>query len=363
MASIFGKNLIVSIFGESHNKIMGLTINGMKAGIQLDLDFINKNLAKRRPNELGTKRKEKDAYEIISGYFNGYTTGAPLTFLVYNEDVDSSEYEKNKLTPRSNHVDYPAHIKYQGFEDYRGSGHFSGRITVLIVILGAICEQILNNKNIEIISHIKSIHKVSDISMNELHVSQYQNFVKGDLLVYSENTKEEMIKVINEARDNQDSVGGIVETAILGVDVGIGEPFFNSIESIFSHLLFSIPAVKAVSFGDGFNLTKKYGSEIQDSLYFDDKVKAKNNHMGGINGGLSNGMPILINTGVKPPASIGKPIKTINLENLDEKILNLKGRHDPCIVPRVLPIINSILAFGLVDLYVEIYGQDWMDKK
>lgn len=362
MASIIGKNLIVSIFGESHNKIMGLTINGMKAGLKLDLDFIKQKLTERRPNYLGTKRREKDSYEIISGFFNGYTTGAPLTFLVYNEDVDSSEYEKNKFKPRSNHADYPAHVKYRGFQDYRGSGHFSGRITVLIVILGAICEKILNNKGIEIISHIKSIHTVNDKSMNELEISSYNNFVDKGFPVYSKDIKEAMIKVIQEARENQDSVGGIIETAILGVDVGIGEPFFHSTESTFSHLLFSIPAVKGVSFGNGFNITKKLGSEIQDTLYYDGKIKTKENNSGGINGGLTNGMPILINTAIKAPSSIGKPIETINLQSYKEEVLNLKGRHDPCIVPRIIPVINSMLAFGLVDLYMDIYGQDWMDK-
>ncbi len=362
MASIFGKNLIVSIFGESHNKIMGLTINGMKAGIKLDLDFINQKLEERRPSDLATKRKELDKYDIISGYFNGFTTGAPLTFLVYNEDIDSSEYEKNKLTPRGSHADYPAYIKYRGFQDYRGSGHFSGRITVLIVILGAICENILNNKNIEIISHIKSIQKVNDISMTELEVNKYKNFIDGSLPVYSKEVKESMINVIKEARDNLDSVGGIVESAILGVEVGVGEPFFDSIESVISHLLFSIPSVKGVSFGDGFNITKKFGSDILDTLYYDGKIKTKANHNGGINGGLSNGMPIIINTAIKAPSSIGKPIETINLESLNKEILNLRGRHDPCIVPRVIPVINSMLAFGLVDLYMEIYGQDWMNK-
>lgn len=362
MASIFGKNLIVSIFGESHNKIMGLTINGLKAGIKLDLDFINQKLAERRPNILGTKRKEKDSYEIISGFFNGFTTGAPLTFLVYNEDIDSKDYEKNKFLPRSGHADYPAYVKYNGYQDYRGSGHFSGRITVLIVILGAICEKILNNKNIEIISHIKSIHTVNDISMNELEISNYKNFITKDFPVYLKEVKDSMIKVIEDAKEAKDSVGGVVETAILGVDVGIGEPFFNSIESVFSHLLFAIPSVKGVSFGDGFSITKEFGSNTLDNLYYDGKIKTNHNHMGGINGGLTNGMPILVNTAIKAPVSIGKPISTINLKNLQEEILQLTGRHDSCIVPRALPIINSMLAFGLVDLYMNVYGQDWMDK-
>lgn len=362
MASVFGKNLIVSLFGESHNKTMGITINNLLAGIKLDLEFIDKKLGERRPNELGTLRKEKDHYEIISGFFNGFTTGAPLTFLVYNEDIDSTEYEENKLKPRPGHADFAAYIKYQGFHDYRGSGHFSGRITVLLVILGAICEQILNNKKIEIISHIKSIHNINDTSMNDLEIEQYKNFSDEKFPVYSIDAKKKMVETIKKAKDTKDSVGGVVETAVLGIEIGVGEPFFNSVEAIVSHLLFSIPSVKGVSFGDGFEITKKFGSEIQDSLYFDGKIKTKENHNGGINGGITNGMPIIIQTAIKAPASIGKPLETLNLHSFKKEVLNLQGRHDPCIVPRVIPVIDSMVAFALVDLYMDIYGQDWMKK-
>ncbi len=363
MASSFGKNIHISLFGESHGEAIGVVIDGLKQGIMLDIDNIEKELNKRKPQgSISTSRQEKDSFKIISGYFNGYTTGTPLTILIPNEDTKSTDYQPNILRP--GHADYTAFLKYDGYQDYRGGGHFSGRITAPIVIAGAICKQILLNKHIKIATHIKQIHHTIDVDFavnpQELE-KQIDKINDSYFAVISSTSKNKMLDEIKKAKENLDSVGGILETAILNIEGGIGEPFFSSIESVLSSLLFSIPAVKGVEFGLGFEFANLYGSEANDSFIFNNKIETKTNNNGGINGGISNGMPIRFKTVIKPTPSIGKEQQTVDLLTSKEIIMKGKGRHDPCIVHRARVVVDSMTAIGLLDLYVSRYGYMWME--
>lgn len=329
MSSIFeGSSLKISIFGESHGEAIGVTIDGFPAGFEIDYGFIQLMMDKRRANnsELSTARNEDDKLNIISGTFQDKTTGAPICCIIYNNDKRSSDYEKIKNTPRPSHSDYPASLKYKGFNDYRGAGHFSGRLTAGLVFAGALCMSMLNkNHSIRIESSIKSIHGL-----------EFDEAMKKEILL---------------AKSNKDSVGGIIESHVLNMPVGIGEPWFDSIESRISHMIFSIPSVKGIEFGAGFNFANMYGSEANDQYYIDNnrKVQSYTNNNGGIIGGLSNGMPIVFRTCIKPTPSIAKEQKTVNLINMTDEMINIEGRHDPCIVYRALPVIDCATAIVILD--------------
>lgn len=362
MSSIFGNNIKISLFGESHGSVIGVTIDGLKAGIKLDISYIEKEIQKRKSiSSISTPRVEKDEIEIVSGFFNGYTTGSPLTVIVRNENTKSKDYQPELLRP--SHADYSAYLKYNGYQDYRGGGHFSGRITLGIVIAGAICKQILENKGVLIGSHLKQIYNIKDVNFSSDEDSLKDEILKmndTDMAVLTESVKDDIIKCIEQAKANQDSVGGIIETAILNLKGGIGEPFFDSIESVLSHLIFSIPAVKGIEFGRGFEFASLYGSEANDQLEYIDYIKTKTNNNGGINGGISNGMPIIIKTVIKPTPSISQKQNTVNIETKENTILEIKGRHDPCIVHRARVVIDSVVAIGILDLCVQRYGYEWM---
>lgn len=362
MASITGKNIKISLFGESHGDLIGITIDGLKSGIALNIDYIYDQLNKRKSiANISTPRKEKDEFEIVSGYFNGYTTGTPLTILIKNENTKSTDYKPNLLRP--SHADYSAFLKYDGYQDYRGGGHFSGRMTVGLVIAGAICKQILENKGIYIGSHIKQIHNIVDVdfSVNKKVLNeQIITMNQSNFAVITNSIKEEMIKCIETAKENQDSVGGIIETAVVNVEGGIGEPFFDSIESVLSSLIFSIPGVKGIEFGRGFEIASLYGSEANDQFCYQDGIQTTSNNNGGINGGISNGMPIIIKTCLKPTPSIGKEQNTVDLLKNQNITMKIKGRHDPCIVHRARVVIDSMVAIGILDLYVQRFGYQWM---
>ena len=362
MSSSAGKNIKVTLFGESHGPMIGITIEGLKAGVKLDLDYITKELEKRKSvGNISTPRKEKDQFEIVSGFFNGYTTGTPLTVIVKNENTHSSDYKPNLLRP--GHADYTAFLKYNGYQDYRGGGHFSGRLTVGIVIAGAICKQILEQKGVLIGSHIKQIHNIVDVdfAVNKTYLSeQIEEMNKSSFAVITNSIKEEMIKCIENAKMNEDSVGGIIESAVLNIEGGIGEPFFDSIESILSSLIFSIPGVKGIEFGKGFEFASLYGSEANDEFVYQDGIKTLSNNNGGINGGISNGMPIIIKTCIKPTPSISKEQNTVDLLKNENTIIKVKGRHDPCIVHRARVVVDSMIAIGILDLYVQRFGYEWM---
>ncbi|MEA3423868.1 MAG: chorismate synthase [Bacillota bacterium] len=340
MNSTWGKNVVYSLFGESHGSLIGITIHHLPAGIVLDLDDIQLELDKRRPGKdfYSTPRSELDKFEIVSGYFNEKTTGAPLTAMIENTSQISKDYDKSYMRP--SHADYAAYVKYDGHNDYRGGGHFSGRLTAPIVFAGAIAKQLLKKKNIEIKANIVQIGKIKSDRFNDL-----------------------MQKEIIDAKQEQDSIGGAIEVVANNVPVGIGEPFFNSIESVLSHLFYSIPAVKGVTFGLGTEFARKRGSEANDELQFvDDKVMALSNNNGGVTGGISNGMPVVCQLYFKPTPSITKTQRTIDIETKENVEIATKGRHDPCIVPRALPVAEAMMAIGLLEMHMDYeWSKRWCD--
>ncbi|WP_288479223.1 chorismate synthase [Clostridium thermobutyricum] len=359
MSGIWGRNLKVSIFGESHGTGIGITIDGLPSGFEIDLDKVNFEMGRRAPGKspLSTARKEGDNVEILSGFFEGKTTGTPLCGIIRNKDNRSRDYGKLRDLMRPGHADYTGNVRYNGFNDYRGGGHFSGRITAPIVFAGAICKQILEKEGIKITSHVKSIGKVEDINFNSLEIEEeiMNNLLNMELPVLDKSVEKKMREEILNAKSEGDSVGGIIECAITGIKAGVGSPFFYSIESVISHLLFSVPAVKGVEFGEGFNITKLRGSEANDSMYYDgDQVKTRTNNNGGVIGGISNGMPIIFRAGIKPTASIIKKQETINIKTKENEELVIEGRHDPCIVQRAIPVIECIAAVGILDLMKEV---------
>ncbi|MGE5628035.1 MAG: chorismate synthase [Solirubrobacterales bacterium] len=353
MSGVWGKNVKFSIFGESHGKAVGITIDGLKPGIELDLSKINLEMERRAPgrNELSTPRNEEDNFQILSGFFNGRTTGTPLCAVIFNSDQHSRDYEKTKNLMRPSHGDLTGHFKYKGFNDYRGGGHFSARLTTPIVFAGAVCSQILESKGIIIGSHIKSIYNMKDKSFGlDINEDTLKELKKSPFPVLDSLTGNEMKKAILKAKEEMDSVGGIVECAAINIPPGVGEPFFDSLESSLSHLLFSIPGVKGVEFGAGFEISGMVGSEANDGYYMEgEKVKAFSNNNGGIVGGITNGMPLLFRVAFKPTPSIGKVQKTIDIETGKDALLEIKGRHDPCIVTRAVPAVEAVTAMVLLD--------------
>ncbi|MGL5438996.1 MAG: chorismate synthase [Filifactoraceae bacterium] len=353
MSSAFGKKIIYSLFGESHGPYVGITLTNLPAGITIDKKFIDTELKRRRPKgEISTARVELDQYQLISGVMNNVSTGAPLTVLVPNTDAQSKTYDKN--LPRPSHADYPAYIKYSGYNDHRGGGHFSGRMTVAIVIAGAIIQTLLKEKGITIGSNILSIGENYDIIPSDVNPILLQKLHKTNFPTFSKKSATSMQDTIEKVKLQGDSIGGVIQTHICGMPVGVGEPFFDSIESILAHLIFSIPGVKGISFGSGFDFAKGYGSQLNDELYLNNNtICTKTNNNGGINGGLSNGMTIQFKTAIKPTPSIFKKQNTVDLETLSETTLELKGRHDPCILHRIAPVIDGITAIGIYELIGE----------
>lgn len=358
MSGIAGKNFQISIFGESHGEALGITLNGLPAGFKIDMDFVKKEMARRAPGKdaFSTARKEADEADIVSGFFEGKTTGAPLTALIRNTNTISKDYSGIKSKMRPAHADYPAFVKYEGANDYRGGGHFSGRITAAIVFAGAVAKQIIMKDEIYIASHILSIENIKDEAFNYADIKKetLEELLKMDFPVISTEKGEHMKQSILNAKEDGDSVGGIIETVILNKIVGLGDPFFDSVESTLSRLLFSIPAVKGVEFGSGFEITKMRGSIANDELYIEnDQIKTHTNNNGGIQGGLSIGMPIVFKTAFKPTPSISKTQRTVDIESRENVTLNIAGRHDPCIVQRAVPVVESMAAIAILDLLME----------
>ncbi len=361
MSSIFKSNLSISIFGESHQETMGIVIDGLAAGLTLDFDFVDAELKRRRPIlKSSTSRVEEDDYEIVSGYFNHHTTGTPLCILVKNNQFNSEDYQPNLL--RSSSVDYVTFKKYNGFFDYRGSGHLSGRITVLYVIAGAICKQILKQKGIQIVSHIKQIKDIKDDTFTFKNLTlEMKKIEKEAFPVLNETRKQEMIDLIQKAKEANDSIGGIIETIIYPFPVGIGEPLFDSLESHISRLIFSIPAIKGISFGLGFDYVSYMGSQVKDEWNLkENQFQTNQNCNGGINGGISNGMPIVFDCVIKPTASIASIQNTVDIHKMENTTFELKGRHDACIASRCGVIIESMAAIATLDLIIASKGKEWM---
>lgn len=357
MSSVIGDNIKVSLFGESHGSVVGATIHGLESGIKIDYEFIKHQMNLRKANDnLSTARVEEDEVKFISGVFNDFTTGAPLTVVIENKNVNSKDYPKMF---RPSHADYTQELKYKGYQDYRGGGHFSGRLTAPIVALGSIVISILKNKNIKIGSHIKNIHNILDDNINFNDLDNYFNYVNNEIFpVLNLNKKDEMIKEIGTIKEDLDSVGGIIET-VISLPSSIGEPFFDSLESKISQYLFSVPGLKGIEFGLGFDFAKYRGKEVNDELVNDGEVRTLTNNNGGINGGISNSMPIVFRCVLKPTPSILKEQRSID-ENFNNTILEIKGRHDPCIVRRARVVIDSLVALCLVDLISINEGKKWM---
>lgn len=358
MSAIWGNNIKISIFGESHGNAIGINIDGLPSGFEIDMEKIKIEMKRRAPgkNNLSTTRDEEDIPEILSGCFEGKTTGTPLCAIIRNKDTKSKDYSKIKDIPRPSHADYSGSVKYLGFNDYRGGGHFSGRITAPLVFAGAICRQILEKKGIVIGAHILSIKDKKDDKFNYTDISKdtLLSLRNKDLPLLNERIDGEIRECILQAKSEGDSVGGVIECAIIGIEAGIGAPFFDSVESTLSHLLFSIPAVKGVEFGSGFEITTLFGSEANDEYYYKDGgIYTKSNNNGGILGGITNGMPIIFKVAVKPTPSILKEQGTINLKTGENVKFKVEGRHDPCIVQRAIPVVEAVTAIGILELLME----------
>lgn len=361
MKNTIGTHVCCTIFGESHGSAIGVTLDGLPAGIAIDFAFLQNQMEKRKAKgRISTQRHEADEVQIISGLFEGRTTGTPLTILIQNCSQHSQDYEKTKNRLRPSHADYTADEKYLGYQDYRGGGHFSGRITAPLVAAGAIALQILKEQGIAIATHIEACHGIQDepFAQDPRQLSkQLTQLQDASFPVLNATKAEAMRKEIETAANNGDSVGGILESVILHVPTGLGEPFFDSIESILAHYLYSVPAVKGVSFGLGFGYAQCFGSEANDPIICKDGiVSTSSNHNGGINGGISNGMPILIHTCIKPTPSIYKEQQTIDKQSHEPQCLIIQGRHDPAIIHRASVVVDSVLALGVLDLLMERNG-------
>ena len=361
MKNSFGQSVITTIFGESHGPAVGAVIDGLAPGIPVDPDFIASQLTKRRPaGKISTARVEEDKFEILSGVYNGFTTGTPIAITIPNQNVKSGDYSDVSRLARPGHADYTAHVKYHGFEDFRGGGHFSGRLTAAIVAAGAIAIPALAAKGIKIGTHLKSCAGISDRAFADLD-TDVDALNAMNFAVLDSHIAAAMQEKIEAAASEGDSVGGVLETAVTGFPAGVGEPFFDSVESILSHALFSIPAVKGVEFGDGFALADMRGSLANDQFRMQDgKVVTKTNRNGGINGGITNGMPIVFSTAIKPTPSIFKTQDTVDYLKLEDAELSLKGRHDPAIIHRARVVVDSITALALCDMLAMRFGTDFL---
>ncbi len=338
MKNTFGNNVAITLFGESHGEGIGAVLDGMPAGVEVDSAFIAKQLELRRPaGAISTARAEKDKFQILSGVYDSKTTGTPICIVIPNEDTKSKDYGELHYKMRPSHADYTANEKYNGFQDYRGGGHFSGRITAGIVAVGAIAIGALRLKGIEIESRISRLGGVDN--------------------------PEDIESIILKAKAQGDSVGGVIETAVTGIPTGVGEPWFDSVEGMLAHGLFSIPAVKGVEFGAGFSIADMLGSEANDPFRsIEGKIVTETNNNGGINGGITNGMPIAFRTAIKPTPTIAKEQNTVDIRDNSNTVLAAKGRHDPCIVHRAKVVIDSITAITLCDLLSQRFGTDWLAK-
>ncbi len=355
MSSMTGKNIKISVFGQSHSEAIGVVIDGLPTGIKLDFEEIYAFMARRAPgnNAFSTTRKEADKPEIISGLAEGYTCGAPLCAVIKNTNTRSGDYSNLKDCPRPSHADFAASIRYNGFNDIAGGGHFSGRLTAPLCFAGAVCMQILKQKGIDIKAHIYSIADIKDTPFDLVSITS-EHIASKDFPVINDAQGKLMQDKILEAKVQADSVGGIIECAVTGVKAGYGSPMFDGIENIIAKNIFGVPAVKGIEFGNGFDCTLLKGSENNDSYRIKDgKIVTETNNSGGITGGISTGMPIVFKVAMKPTPSIGKEQKSVSLSKNENADLIINGRHDPCIVQRAVPVIEAVAAISILDIISE----------
>ena len=349
-SSFSGRRLHLSVFGQSHSEAIGMTLEGLPAGIPVDIEELRRFLSRRAPgqNDWSTPRKEADTPEFLCGLKDNRTCGAPITAIIRNTNAKSLDYEQLKILPRPGHADYTAEIKYHGYQDYAGGGHFSGRLTAPLCIAGGILLQELKRHGITIDARILAIGSVRDNTPFTSSVADKPFPVSDD------ETGEAMRRVIAEARADGDSVGGIVECMICGLPAGLGEPMFDGLENQISRIVFAVPAVKGIEFGSGFSAGAMRGSEHNDAFCVENgEIRTVTNHAGGVLGGISNGMPVLFRAAFKPTPSISKPQQSVNLQTMQEQTLCITGRHDPCIVPRAVPVIEAAAAIAIYDLSEE----------
>ena len=365
MKNTFGNALSVTIFGESHGAAIGAVIDGLAPGLPINEDFIRHQLALRRPaGRISTARCEADEFQIVSGVYNGRTTGTPVCIMIPNADTKSGDYQTNIARP--GHADYTAECKYHGYQDARGGGHFSGRVTAALVAAGALVIPALREKGIVIGTHILRCGGISDAPLasdESTLCDQLMRMNNTAFAVLDTTAGEQMQATIEQARAQGDSVGGVLETAIVGLPTGLGEPWFDSFESLLSHGLFSIPAIKGVAFGDGFALADRLGSEANDALLTDgERVMTRTNNNGGINGGITNGMPVVFRCAVKPTPTIAKVQQTIDMKANANVEYGGRGRHDPCIVHRARVVVDSVAALVVADLLTQRFGvEGWRE--
>lgn len=346
MSSTYGENLHLTIFGQSHSPAIGMTLEGIPAGERIDFEELQRFLERRAPgrNAYSTARKEADAPEFLSGVRGDTTCGVPLTAIIRNGDTRSKDYAPFSAVPRPGHADYTANVKYFGYQDYAGGGHFSGRLTAPLCIAGGVCLQILQRHGIEVISRIRSIGAVEDPSPLTASTAE-KAFPTVD-----EAAGEAMQAAIAQAKAQGDSLGGVIECTVLGLPAGLGDPMFGGMENRIAAIVFGIPAVKGVEFGAGFAAAKLRGSQNNDSYTVrDGRIETRGNHSGGILGGITNGMPLVFRAAIKPTPSIAMEQDSVNLETLTEEKLRVGGRHDPCIVPRAVPVMEAAAAIAVYD--------------
>ncbi len=352
MSSMTGNKIKISVFGQSHSKGIGVVIDGLPAGKKIDTEKVLALMGRRAPgkNSLSTQRKESDTPEILSGLVNGVTCGAPLSMVIYNENPHSADYNNIMDTPRPSHADFAAHIRYDGFNDVSGGGHFSGRLTAPLCFAGAVCMQILEDMGVRIQAHIQKIRNIRDDDIDFTEPGKWNTAEKAFPVINDEKGRL-MIAEIEKARENCDSVGGVIECVATGVGAGFGDPMFDGVENRLAKNIFGIPAVKGIEFGNGFAASELYGSENNDEFCIENgEIRTKTNNSGGINGGITNGMPIVFRVAIKPTPSIFKEQNSVSLKNITEEKLQIKGRHDPCIVQRAVPVVEAVTAITLLDV-------------
>ena len=359
MKNTFGSNIKLTLFGESHGEAIGAVLDGLPAGLPVNEEYIASCMRRRAAyGKISTARREADAFSLVSGVYNSRTTGSPITAVIRNTDTRSSDYEKLSDTPRPAHADYTAAVRYHGFSDPRGGGHFSGRLTAPVVCLGSLVRYVLSLRGITLATHIKSLFGICDDGFSG-DPREAELLLSHVFPTLSEETGRKMTEKIEEAAARGDSVGGILEGAIYGLPAGVGEPFFDSLEGVLAHGLFAIPGVKGVEFGLGFGYGTATGSEVNDPFIIrDGRVATRTNNCGGVLGGLSNGEPIIYRVAMKPTPSISLPQRSVNIRTSEETEITVHGRHDPAIVHRAAVVCDSVVALAVCDLLASRYGSD-----
>jgi len=346
-------SLEFSIFGQSHSEAIGTVISGLPCGFEIDLSALQAFVNRRRAaGAISTARKEADVVKIISGLFDGKTCGSPIAAVIYNGDTRSADYDKIINTPRPSHADYTASVKYGGFNDYRGGGHFSGRLTAPLCVVGGIARQILAARGITVGAHLYKIKNVCDRPYDPVNLT-VNDLAEKSFPVLEEAAGEAMKEVILSAKKGGDSVGGVIEVGVIGLPAGLGEPNFDGVENVISRLAFAVPAVKGIEFGNGFAAAELFGSENNDVLALTEgKIVTVTNNAGGVNGGITNGMPLVFRVALKPTPSIQKPQKTLNIATGEREELTVGGRHDPCVAVRAVPVMESVAAIACLDMLI-----------